>query len=240
MKSTSIRTLTVLSLAGLSLSGAVLGASAQATPLAAVANAAPGPEGTRQLAGTGGAAAGAAMLGGADLSADLQRADARAAEQRRDDVAAARAEAERAARAEAERVAAEQAAATAAAEQVAAAQLAQRKQAEQVAASRSRGGGGSPKAIAADLVAARGWSASQFDCLDSLWTKESGWKVSADNPSSSAYGIPQALPGSKMSSAGGDWRTNPQTQITWGLGYIEDRYGSPCAAWSHSKSNNWY
>ena len=116
---------------------------------------------------------------------------------------------------------------------------ARRDQAAREAASRSRGGG-SAKAIAADLVAARGWSAGQFDCLDSLWTKESNWKVRADNPTSSAYGIPQALPGSKMASAGSNWRTNAHTQISWGLGYIADRYGSPCGAWSHSKSHNWY
>jgi hypothetical protein len=97
---------------------------------------------------------------------------------------------------------------------------------------------GSPKAIAKQLLASRGWS-DQFGCLDSLWTKESGWRVSAANPSG-AYGIPQALPGSKMSSAGPDWQSNAATQIKWGLGYIKDRYGSPCSAWSHSQANNWY
>jgi hypothetical protein len=70
--------------------------------------------------------------------------------------------------------------------------------------------------------------------------RESGWRVDANNASSSAYGIPQALPGSKMSSAGADWATNPATQIRWGLGYIEDRYGSPCGAWGHSQSYGWY
>ena len=97
-----------------------------------------------------------------------------------------------------------------------------------------------PRGVARVLVAERGWGAGQFSCLDSLWTKESGWKVSADNPSSSAYGIPQALPGSKMASVGADWATNPVTQITWGLNYIESRYGSPCSAWAHSRSSNWY
>ena len=67
----------------------------------------------------------------------------------------------------------------------------------------------------------------QFGCLDSLYTRETNWRVDADNPSSSAYGIPQALPGSKMATAGADWATNPVTQIRWGLGYIQDRYGSP-------------
>lgn len=145
--------------------------------------------------------------------------------------------AERAAQAEAQRVAAEQAAAAAAAQQAAA--LEQARQAEE-AASRSVRRAADPRAVAADLVAARGWDASQFGCLDSLWQKESNWQVDADNPTSSAYGIPQSLPGSKMASAGADWETNPETQIVWGLGYIEDTYGTPCSAWSHSQSNNWY
>ncbi|RJS45241.1 lytic transglycosylase domain-containing protein [Nocardioides cavernaquae] len=97
-----------------------------------------------------------------------------------------------------------------------------------------------PRSIGRALLSDFGWSSDQFSCLDSLWTKESGWNITADNPSSSAYGIPQALPGSKMSSAGSDWATNPVTQITWGLGYIQDRYGSPCSAWGHSQSHNWY
>jgi hypothetical protein len=97
-----------------------------------------------------------------------------------------------------------------------------------------------PRDIARALLSEFGFSASQFGCLDSLWTKESNWRVNADNPSSSAYGIPQALPGSKMSSAGSDWATNPATQIRWGLGYIKDRYGSPCSAWAHSRARNWY
>jgi hypothetical protein len=99
---------------------------------------------------------------------------------------------------------------------------------------------GDPKTIAAALLGDYGWSSSQFDCLDKLWTRESNWRVNADNPSSSAYGIPQALPGSKMASAGPNWQTNPVTQIKWGLGYIQGRYGSPCGAWGHSQSNGWY
>jgi hypothetical protein len=97
-----------------------------------------------------------------------------------------------------------------------------------------------PRVIAKALLSSFGWSEDQFGCLDSLWTRESGWNVHADNPSSSAYGIPQALPGSKMSSAGSDWATNPVTQIRWGLGYIQDRYGSPCSAWGHSESHGFY
>ncbi|MGC5342514.1 tachylectin-related carbohydrate-binding protein [Streptomyces sp. DT24] len=83
-------------------------------------------------------------------------------------------------------------------------------------------------------------TAAQWNCLDSLWTHESGWRWNAQNPSSAAYGIPQALPGSKMASAGQDWKTNPVTQIKWGLGYIDDRYGTPCGAWSYWQSHNSY
>jgi hypothetical protein len=98
----------------------------------------------------------------------------------------------------------------------------------------------SPQDIARALLSTYGWSADQFGCLDSLWERESHWNVYADNPSSSAYGIPQALPGSKMASAGPDWATNAVTQIKWGLGYIADRYGSPCSAWGHSESHGFY
>jgi hypothetical protein len=97
-----------------------------------------------------------------------------------------------------------------------------------------------PRVIARALLSSYGWDDDQFGCLDSLWERESHWNVYADNPNSSAYGIPQALPGSKMSSAGADWATNPVTQIKWGLGYIEDRYGSPCSAWGHSQSSGFY
>jgi len=97
-----------------------------------------------------------------------------------------------------------------------------------------------PREIARVLLGEYGFSDSQFGCLDSLYMRESGWNPRADNPSSSAYGIPQALPGSKMASAGADWATNPVTQIRWGLGYIQDRYGTPCGAWAHSESVGWY
>ncbi|NNH02509.1 lytic transglycosylase domain-containing protein [Microbacterium ulmi] len=99
---------------------------------------------------------------------------------------------------------------------------------------------GSAQAIAYDMVKARGWGDDEFACLVALWNKESGWRVNAYNRGSGAYGIPQALPGSKMGSAGADWETNPATQIAWGLGYIGGRYGTPCGAWGHSQSTGWY
>lgn len=99
---------------------------------------------------------------------------------------------------------------------------------------------GSAQAYAYDAVAARGWGEDQYNCLVSLWQKESGWRVNAENSSSGAYGIPQALPGSKMATAGDDWATNAGTQIEWGLGYITARYGTPCGAWAKSQASGWY
>jgi hypothetical protein len=99
---------------------------------------------------------------------------------------------------------------------------------------------GSAQAYAAGAVAARGWPSSEFDCLVALWSKESGWRVNAYNSSSGAYGIPQALPGSKMATAGADWETNAATQIEWGLGYVSGRYQTPCGAWAHSQDVGWY
>ncbi len=98
---------------------------------------------------------------------------------------------------------------------------------------------GSAQAIAHGMVLARGWGEDQYSCLVALWNRESHWNVYAYNPSG-AYGIPQALPGSKMASAGADWQTNPATQITWGLGYITGRYGTPCGAWAASQAKGWY
>ncbi|WP_446212666.1 aggregation-promoting factor C-terminal-like domain-containing protein [Micromonospora sp. IBSANI012] len=94
--------------------------------------------------------------------------------------------------------------------------------------------------IGCALLLDAGFKIDQMPCLDKLWTKESGWNHKASNPSSGAYGIPQALPGSKMGTVADDWRTNPATQIKWGLGYIEGRYDDPCGAWAHSQSVGWY
>jgi hypothetical protein len=99
---------------------------------------------------------------------------------------------------------------------------------------------GTAQAIAYDMVVARGWGSGEFDCLVALWNRESHWNVYSNNSNTGAYGIPQALPGAKMASAGADWATNPATQISWGLGYIIGRYGTPCGAWAHSLSSGWY
>ena len=99
---------------------------------------------------------------------------------------------------------------------------------------------GSAQAIAYGILQSMGWGDDQYNCLVALWNKESGWNVYAHNTSSGAYGIPQALPGEKMASAGADWATNPATQITWGLSYISGRYGTPCGAWETSEAQGWY
>ncbi len=145
-------------------------------------------------------------------------------------IAAARAAAERAA---AQRAAARQAAANAAAAQTTTAKTT-------VSSSAAVQPSGSPQQVALAMLGSFGWSSSQFSCVVSLWARESGWNIYASNPSSGAFGIPQALPGSKMASAGADWQSNAATQIRWGLGYIQQTYGSPCAAWDHSEAVGWY
>ena len=98
-----------------------------------------------------------------------------------------------------------------------------------------------PRQIARAMLPQFNWSAStQFKYLNWLWQRESGWNKYASNPYTGAYGIPQALPGSKMASAGPGWRSNASTQIRWGLGYIRARYGSPRKAWNHSLATGWY
>ena len=120
-------------------------------------------------------------------------------------------------------------------------ELRQRRAAASRSASRRVHYSGDPRGIARSVMSARyGWGAGQFSCLSSLWERESGWNVHASNSSSGAYGIPQALPGSKMGAYGSDWQNNPVTQIQWGLSYIRSTYGTPCGAWSSFQSKGWY
>ena len=139
-------------------------------------------------------------------------------------------------RAAARRSAARKAAELAAAQRRQAAQHSQTAGQQPAAATPS----GPPQQIAMAMLPGFGWSSSEFGCLNDLWDRESGWNPYAANPTSGAYGIPQALPGAKMASAGADWQTDPATQIRWGLGYIQATYGSPCAAWAHETSAGWY
>jgi hypothetical protein len=159
----------------------------------------------------------------------------------------------RAAIAEFDRIAAERAAAERAAAERAAAERAAAEAAADAAARETSGRTTAPslpappanpseaQAIARELMASQyGWGDDQFGCLVAVWNYESGWNVYASNPSSGAYGIPQALPGSKMATAGDDWQTSARTQIIWGLGYIAGRYGTPCGAWAHIEATGWY
>ncbi|MFF4183843.1 transglycosylase SLT domain-containing protein [Streptomyces sp. NPDC001691] len=92
----------------------------------------------------------------------------------------------------------------------------------------------------AQAIAQQMMPSDQFQCFSKIVNHESGWNPSATNSSSGAYGLVQALPGSKMASAGADWQTNPATQIKWGLNYMKERYGSPCGAWNFWQQNSWY
>jgi hypothetical protein len=99
---------------------------------------------------------------------------------------------------------------------------------------------GTPSVAYAKAYALSRIGSTQFSCLDRLFTRESNWNPYSRNSSSGAYGIPQALPGDKMAVAGADWRTNPVTQVRWGLSYIASRYGTACNAWAHSQNYGWY
>jgi hypothetical protein len=143
-------------------------------------------------------------------------------------------------RQQAAKLAARRAAAQAAADQAVQQQSQQQQAQPSQATSAPAVPSGSAQQIAMGMLGSYGWSSGQFSCLDSLWNEESGWNVYATNPSSGAYGIPQALPGSKMASAGPDWQTDAATQIRWGLTYIQSLYGSPCGAWAHEEADGWY
>ena len=99
---------------------------------------------------------------------------------------------------------------------------------------------GTAQSIAYNMLSSFGWKPSTYyGCLNNIWSRESGWRYNAEN-ASGAYGIPQALPGSKMATAGPNWQTDPATQIKWGLGYIQGRYGDPCSAWAFWEGHGWY
>ena len=97
------------------------------------------------------------------------------------------------------------------------------------------------QAYARNLVIHRyGWTEADFNSLVNLWNRESGWNPNTHNKTTGAHGIPQALPGIKMSREGSDWKTNGETQIRWGLKYIAGRYGNPSRAWEHFLKKHWY
>ena len=221
------------SVAGTARANIALGAPAETSTALQAANAAVATNSQAQVA-----AANRAV--NARAAADAKTRSAVAA--RAASAAKLRAEAAASAKAAVNADAAKKAAAKKAAAKAAAAKAAAAKRATPPATSRGSSPtySGSPQTIASAMLGSYGWGQDQMGCLISLWNRESGWNVYASNPSSGAYGIPQSLPGYKMASAGADWRTNPATQIRWGLGYIRSTYGSPCGAWGHSQATGWY
>ncbi|MGH4033948.1 lytic transglycosylase domain-containing protein [Actinomycetota bacterium Odt1-20B] len=185
-----------------------------------------------------------AQVQGASLS---QQADAQAAAA---DTAAKKTAAEAARKQAAEDAIAKQKAAAKAEKEEAAKKAAEKKEREEAAetkASRSSSRDASDFAKQSSYTVAQVQAmarqmvpADQFQCFSNIVNHESTWNYKASNPGSGAYGLVQALPGSKMASAGADWQTNPATQIKWGLGYMNDRYGSPCGAWNFWQANSWY
>ncbi len=186
----------------------------------------------------------------AEAGIQAQRAaDAKAAaDKAAADKAAAKAAAEKAAqdKAAAAKAATDKAAAAkAATDKAAADKAATDKAAAQASAADTKKLGSPTKAANKETarqlaLSLYGWGDDQFTCYDNIIMRESLWDQFADNPTSSAYGIPQALPGNRMASEGADWKTNPATQIKWGLKYVKERYGTPCQAWSFKKAKGWY
>ncbi|WP_424640759.1 transglycosylase SLT domain-containing protein [Embleya sp. AB8] len=160
-----------------------------------------------------------------------------------EEAAKVKAEKEAADKAAADKAAADKVAADkAAADKAAADKAAADKAKERASRSDTRGAVEKVSASAADAqaIAKSMMSSTQYQCFSNIVERESGWRVDATNSSSGAYGLVQSLPASKMASAGSDWRTNPATQIKWGLGYMNSTYGSPCGAWSFWQSHQWY
>jgi len=208
--------------------GAVVGV-AHGTPASAAA--APDVAGSTLLADVPSGIEVQAASDNISLQADAQQAAATAAQQKAADEAARVA----AAHAATAKINAEKAAA---AKVRAAAQA--KAEAQQAAANRATlaqtYAPGTVQALAESIIG----NATQFSCFSDIVSRESGWNYTATNAASGAYGLVQALPGSKMASAGADWRTNPATQIKWGLSYMDSRYGSPCGAWSFWQAHSWY
>ncbi|MHA6758978.1 aggregation-promoting factor C-terminal-like domain-containing protein [Streptacidiphilus sp. PAMC 29251] len=236
----TVAIVTAVSVSGLAIAGGVVVESSASTPSTSVSPQADSLAKVADLQAStaASAAASASASASASTAAAQQAAAAKAAAAK---VAAQKAAAKKAAalKAAAAKAVAQKAAQKAAADRAAAQKAAAaRAAADQQAASRSETRStlsGSPQAIAAQIV-----PADQLASFSEIISHESGWDVHATNASSGAYGLAQALPGSKMASAGSDWQDSAATQIRWALGYMNDRYGSPNAAWQFWQANNWY
>ncbi len=236
---------------GISVRGFAVASATAVTSVGAAVGVASGDEQVRSTEPVEVVAADATLLAEIPAGANAQLHTASLTQQAESQSSAAEAEARRAAQEAArlqaaedahDRRAAEEEAERAAAE-AAAAEEAEREELRVAAAAESAASApvqssysvAEVQALARQLV-----PADQFQCFSNIVDHESGWNHTATNPSSGAYGLMQALPGSKMSSAGADWQTNPATQIRWGLDYMDSRYGSPCGAWDFWTVNNWY
>ena len=227
MNRISVRGVAVASATAVTAVGAVVGVAHGSTQPAAQATDVAGS--STLLADIPSGAVAQTTADNISLQATAQQADATAAAQKAAAEAARTAAAHAAtAKADAEKAAA---AAKAAAEK--------KKAADEAASSETLAkyyAPGTVQALAESIIG----NATQFSCFSDIVSRESGWNYTATNAASGAYGLVQALPGSKMASAGADWRTNPATQIKWGLSYMESRYGSPCGAWSFWQAHSWY
>ncbi|QMU67670.1 lytic transglycosylase domain-containing protein [Streptacidiphilus sp. P02-A3a] len=240
MNRISVRGVAVASATAVTAVGAVVGVAHGAPASAATA---PDVAGSTLLADVPSGVEAQTVSDDISMQANAQQAAATAAQQKAADQAARVAAANAAtAKSNAEKAEAAKAAAIArvkAAAQAAAQANAQAAAAREAAASTQLAqtyAPGSVQSMAESIIG----NATQFQCFSNIVTRESGWDYTATNASSGAYGLVQALPGSKMASAGADWRTDPATQIRWGLGYMDSRYGSPCGAWSFWQANSWY
>jgi hypothetical protein len=234
----SVRGVAVASATAVTAVGAVVGV-AHGTPASAAS--APEVAGSTLLADVPSGIVAQTVSDDIGLQADAQQAAATAAQQKAADESARLA----AANAATAKNNAEKAAAKARAE--AAARASANSQSSSSSSTTTGNGGGSVsvaetyapgtvQALAESIIG----NSTQFACFSNIVTRESGWNYTATNASSGAYGLVQALPGSKMASAGADWQTNPATQIRWGLSYMDSRYGSPCGAWSFWQAHSWY
>lgn len=223
----------------ISVRGVAVASATAVTAVAAVAGVASGSEGTQTQTVD---VAGATLLQDVPTGAQAQTVSDNFSRQATAQQVSADAAAKKAAEEAARLKAAADAQAKADAEKAAKAAEAKRKAAEE-AANRDKARSvmaavspGSVQEMALRIVGDQ----TQFECFSQIVKRESGWNYTASNPSSGAYGLVQALPGSKMATVGDDWRTNPETQIKWGLKYMNNRYGSPCGAWTFWQSHHWY
>jgi hypothetical protein len=226
----------------ISVRGFAVASATAVTTVGAVVGVASGSEQAQSTNDVEATAADATLL--ADIPAGQQAQAQTASLTQQADTASAQAQAQ--AKKKAEEAARKQAAKDAAAKKAAAKKKAEEERAKQEASrSESRGilglgGGGSFSASDVQAMAKQIVGGGQFQCFSNIVSRESGWNYQATNASTGAYGLVQALPGSKMSSAGSDWKTNPKTQIKWGLNYMNSRYHSPCQAWDYWQANGWY